>query len=204
MVIKLPIMVNQPNNPQMLQMQMQELQKTEEKAKEYENKLASIKELTNVFLIALMCFVAVWVPFLFLEVQPIQQATWTAISIGSTLSITVLLVYIMLFSAYNNKAQQELYQRRMSLGVMPAPTEIQGYGFNQQPQPQPMQPMQPQPMQPQQQMNNWMENMPQMQPPTLPQQLIPETPPPLIPDGEENRERDNTTGRYKKKKASLK
>ena len=190
-------MVNQPNNPQMLQMQMQELQKTEEKAKEYENKLASIKELTNVFLIALMCFVAVWVPFLFLEVQPIQQATWTAISIGSTLSITVLLVYIMLFSAYNNKAQQELYQRRMSLGVMPAQTEIQGYGFNQQPQP-----MQPQPMQPQQQMNNWMENMPQVQPPTLPQQPTPEMPPP-IPE-EESRERDTTTGRYKKKKASLK
>ena len=191
-------MVNQPNNPQMLQMQMQELQKTEEKAKEYENKLASIKELTNVFLIALMCFVAVWVPFLFLEVQPIQQATWTAISIGSSLSIAVLLVYIMLFSSYHNKAQQELYQRRMSLGVMPPPTEVQGYGFNQQA---------PQQQQPQQQAPplggmNWMENTaPQLQPPVLP----PQQPPanlPLIEDDEETRERDSK-GRYNKK-ASLK
>ena len=107
----------QPNQ-HMLDFQAAELARVENKAMLYEQKLASVKEMTNVFLVALMCFYAVWVPFLLFEVQDWPEATWTALSIACTLAIGLLMVYILLINGQHKKVVSDLYARKMG-GLMP-------------------------------------------------------------------------------------
>ncbi|MDP6413640.1 MAG: hypothetical protein QGG54_01135 [Gammaproteobacteria bacterium] len=110
-----------------LEFQQQELLKMEAKANLYEQKMAALRELVNVFLVALLVFVGSWVPLLLYEVQPLQQATWTAISIAASLAVLVLLVYTMLYNNARNKSREDLYRTRMSLGVGGMPMQPQGW-----------------------------------------------------------------------------
>jgi len=107
--------------------QHQEILKMEAKATLYEQKMAALRELVNVFLVALLVFVGSWVPLLLYEVQPLQEATWTAISIAASLAVLVLLVYTMLYNNARNKSREDLYRTRMSLGMGGMPMQPQGW-----------------------------------------------------------------------------
>lgn len=110
-----------------MEFQQQEILKLEVKANLYEQKMAALRELVNVFLVALMVFVGSWVPLLLYDVQPLQTATWTAISIAASLAILILLVYTMLYNNARNKSREDLYRMRMSLGVGGMPMQPQGW-----------------------------------------------------------------------------
>jgi len=122
-----------PNSPEqhMLDYQANEMARIEHRAHLYENKLASVKEMTNVFLVALMCFYAVWVPFLLFEVMKWPEATWTALSIACTLAIGLLMAYILSINSQHKKAVAELYMRKMG-------GQMQGMGMTPQQQRNPM------------------------------------------------------------------
>lgn len=121
-----------PNSPEqhMLDYQANEMARIEHRAHLYENKLASVKEMTNVFLVALMCFYAVWVPFLLFEVMKWPEATWTALSIACTLAIGLLMAYILSINSQHKKAVAELYMRKMGsqMGGMGMPQQQQQNG----------------------------------------------------------------------------
>jgi hypothetical protein len=113
------------SDQQMLEYQAAEMARLEYRANLYQNKLAAVKEMTNVFLVALMCFYAVWVPFLFFEVMEWPSATWTALSIACTLAVGLLMAYILSISSAHKQAVTDLYSRRMGYAapVPQAPVE---------------------------------------------------------------------------------
>ena len=108
------------SDQQMLEYQAADMARLEHRANLYQNKLAAVKEMTNVFLVALMCFYAVWVPFLFFEVMEWPNATWTALSIACTLAVGLLMAYILSISSAHKQAVSDLYSRRMGYAA-PAP-----------------------------------------------------------------------------------
>jgi hypothetical protein len=112
-------MVAQQAPPQVLEYQVAELQRLEQKVNAYEHKLAAMKEMTNVFLVALISFYAVWIYALVYEVMEWPIATWTALSIACTFAIGLLMAYMWAFASVDRQAKADLYQRRMSLGVVP-------------------------------------------------------------------------------------
>lgn len=114
-------MVAQQAPPQVLEYQVAELQRLEHKVNAYEHKLAAMKEMTNVFLVALISFYAVWIYALVYDVMEWPIATWTALSIACTFAIGLLMAYMWAFASVDRQAKADLYQRRMSLGVVPQP-----------------------------------------------------------------------------------
>jgi len=105
--------------------QLRDMAALEGRVQQYEEKLAAVKEMTNIFLIALVSFYTVWIPFLFYEVMAWPQATWTALSIASTAAVALLMAYVFTISSKDKQAKAELFTRRM--------------GGQQQQQPQPQQ-----------------------------------------------------------------
>ena len=144
--------------------QMRDMAALEGRVQQYEEKLAAVKEMTNIFLIALVSFYTVWIPFLFYEVMAWPQATWTALSIASTAAVALLMAYVFTISSKDKLAKAELFSRRM--------------GGQQQQQQQPQLPQQPQ--QPQlnwmQQQNTGYTPMP-LPPPPATEQHAPMPPP---------------------------
>ena len=143
-------------------MQMHELNELEKRERNYSQKIAALREMTNVFLIMVCCFVVSWVPLVFYEVHDLPTATWNAVSMSSFIALVILMVYAFMFNSSHKKALDQLNQRRMALGLPPKLGSLpslymgqqeQQYTPPQQPQfpPQQMQPQpqpQPQPQQP--------------------------------------------------------
>ena len=93
--------------------QLRDMAALEGRVQQYEEKLAAVKEMTNIFLIALVSFYTVWIPFLFYEVMAWPQATWTALSIASTAAVALLMAYVFTISSKDKQAKAELFTRRM-------------------------------------------------------------------------------------------
>ena len=161
-------------------MQMNELVQLEQREKNYARKIASLEEMTNVFLIALMTFFAVWVNLLLYSDEigmDLMSATWEAFSMGCVIAIVCLFFYSQIFQSIDKKAKNELMQKRVQLGIAADPNAV----FGQQPQQGMVPQMQQQPQQ-----------LPQMPMPQMPQmaqqpQLNPLTPPQTESDNEESK-----------------
>lgn len=149
-------------------MQMSELVQLEAREKKYSGKLASLEEMTNVFLVALMTFFAVWVNLLLYSDEigmDLVSATWEAFSMGCVIAIVCLFFYSQIFQNIDKKAKNELMQKRVQLGIASDPNAM----FGQQSQ----QGMVPQ-MQQQPQQLPQMQQIQQMPQPQLPQMPMPQ------------------------------
>ena len=170
-------------------MQMNELIQLEQREKKYASKLASLEEMTNVFLVALMTFFAVWVNLLLYSDKigmDLISATWEAFSMGCVIAIVCLFFYSQIFQNIDKKAKSELMQKRVQLGIASDPNSM----FGQQSQQGMIPQMQQQPQQLPQMPQQMQQQMPQMPPmPPMPQlnPLTPVHPQPLTPEeGEES------------------
>lgn len=153
------------------EIQLNELTQLEQREEKYAKKLASLEEMTNVFLVALMTFFAVWVNLLLYSDEigmDLISATWEAFSMGCVIAIVCLFFYSQIFTQIDKKAKTELMQKRVQLGIASDPSMFGA--------PQPQQSMVPQMQQVPQQMQQMqqMPQMPQTQMPNLPQ--MPPTP----------------------------
>jgi len=119
----------------MAEYQMRDLAALEGRVQQYEEKLAAVKEMTNIFLIALVSFYAVWIPFLFYEVMAWPQATWTALSIASTAAVALLMAYVFTISSKDKQAKAELFTRRMGGSQQQQQPQQPQLNWMQQPQP---------------------------------------------------------------------
>ena len=140
-------------------MQMAELTALEQREGKYAGKLASLEEMTNVFLVALMTFFAVWVNLLLYSEEigmDLVSATWEAFSMGCVIAIVCLFFYSQIFQSIDKKAKTELMQKRVQLGIQTDPNNMYGQ------------------QSPQQGMVPPMTQMPQQLPQQLPQQPLPQ------------------------------
>ena len=118
-----PTEAPQPYTDSYTDYQFRDMAALEKRVREYQEKLASMKEMTNIFLVALVSFYCVWIPFLFYEVMSWPEATWTALSIACTAAIALLMAYVFSISSKDKEAKSELYSRR--IGVTPPQTQTQ-------------------------------------------------------------------------------
>ena len=169
------------------EIQLTELTQLEQREEKYAKKLASLEEMTNVFLVALMTFFAVWINLLLYSDEigmDLLSATWEAFSMGCVIAIVCLFFYSQIFTQIDKKAKTELMQKRVQLGIASDPSMFGA--------PQPQQSMVPQMQQMPQQMQQ-MQQIPQM-PQQMPQQMPnPPQMPPMPEMPEETPEEEPTT-----------